>query len=68
MRVLFMRLAFESLDLEKFSNYELQTRTSYEPRILVIERGSHVLSPAFELQSWYTFTVFKILTLCSFFL
>ena len=49
MRVLFIRLALESQDLEKISKCEVQARALCEPRALVIECGSHVLSPAFEL-------------------
>jgi len=47
---LFMRLAFESQDFKIFSKNEVQLRASCEPRVLIIECGSHVLSPAFELQ------------------
>ena len=41
---------FESQDLEIFSKCEVQKRAACEPRILIIECGSHVLSPAFEVQ------------------
>ena len=46
-----MRLAFESADLEFFFKYGVWTRASCELRVLVIGRGSHMLSLAFELNS-----------------
>jgi len=39
---------------------------SCDPRISIIERRSHVLSLAFELQHFVIFPCFMILTLCSF--
>jgi len=57
--VSFMRLAFESQDLNFFSKSEVHTRVPCEPRVLIIEHGSHVLSPVFKLQHLVYFHYFQ---------
>ena len=49
MRVSFMRLAFESLDLEELLSMESRCRLHVWSRVLVIEHGSHMLNHLFEL-------------------